>query len=185
MQYKGCFSKIIYTYDEIVERIGKLAEEINSHYKSIENEEIYVIGVLDGSFVFCGHLLPLLNFEAIFKTVKLSLYGTKTYAKKENLSFEANFEKSDIKNKRVLVLEDLLDTGLTLELMKEKLKKEYEASDVKTCVLFRKVTKNSEQGKADWVGLDIPNEWVAGFGLDSRNKYRNYKHLGVVKIEKR
>lgn len=183
-QYNGCFSKILYTNDEILNRIKELAKEINSYYKSVEDEEIIVISILDGSFIFSGHLVPQLDFNVIFKTLKISLYGKKTYAKKEDLILEVNFNKELVKNKKVLVLEDLLDTGMSLEILKEKLV-EFGASDIKICVLFRKELKANEQIKVDWHGLSIPNEWVAGFGIDSRDKYRNFKHLGIVKIEKR
>lgn len=184
MQYNGCFSKIIHTNDAIKKKIKELAIQINSYYKSFENEDIVVVGILDGSLVFCGHLLPKLEFNVIFKTTKVSLYGSKTYARKQDLVFQSNFDFSILKNKKVLILEDLLDTGMTLELLVEKFL-EHQAQEVKICVLFKKNLPNKKQYPVDWIGLEIPNEWVAGFGIDSRDKYRNYKHLGAVKIEKR
>lgn len=184
MQYNECFTKIVYTNDEIVKKINELAVDINSYYRSLENEEILVIGVLEGSLVFCGHILPKMDFNLVFKTVKVSVYGSKTFARKEDLIFETHFDPKLVKGKKVLILEDLLDTGMTLGILKDKLF-ELGATDIKICVLFKKLLKNQEQIFCDWVGLTIPNEWVAGFGIDSRNKYRNYKHLGIVKIEKR
>lgn len=184
MQYNGCFSKILYTYDEITKRINELALEINSYYKSFQGEDIIVIGILDGSLVFVGHLLPKLDYNLIFKTAKVSLYGSKTFARKEDMIFNLNFDESILRNKKVLILEDLLDTGMTLDVLVEKIL-QCGAQEVKVCVLFKKNLKNHKQFPVDWIGLDVPNEWVAGFGIDSREKYRNYKHLGVVKIEKR
>lgn len=183
-QYNGCFSKILYTNDDILKRIHELSIEINSYYRSIDDKEIYVLGVLDGAFVFCGNILPKFDFNVIFKTVKVSVYGSKTYAKKEDLIYQPNFDEEDIAGKNILILEDLLDTGITLEVLKNKLI-EKGAKDVKVCVLFKKDLGQKEQMKVDWYGLSVPNEWIAGFGIDSRGKYRNFKHLGVVKIEKR
>lgn len=183
-QYDGCFSKILFSYTEIKKRIKELANEINSCYKSIENDEVIVLGVLDGSFVFCGHILPYLNFNIIFKTAKISMYGNKTYADENDMLMDFNFDAQIVKNKRILILEDLLDTGLTLKKLKDKLI-EIGAKEVKICVLFRKKLNNKMQIDVDWYGYDIPNDWVAGFGIDSRGKYRNFKHLGVLKIEKR
>lgn len=184
MQYEGCFTKILYTYDEIQKRIKELAIEINSYYKSLQSEEILVLSILDGALMFTGQILPKLNFNIIFKTVRASVYGNKTYAKVEDLILDIHFDTALIKNKHILILEDLLDTGITLKIMRQKLL-ELGAKNVKICVLFKKDLKQEIDIKPDWIGLPIPNEWVAGFGIDSRDKYRNFKHLGIVKIEKR
>lgn len=184
MQYEGCFTKILYTYDEIQKRISELATEINSYYKSLQNEEVLVISILDGALMYTGQILPKLDFNVIFKTAKVSVYGKKTYAKVEDLILNINFEEELIKDKHVLVLDDLLDTGTTLKIFKDKLYR-LGAKNVKISVLFEKKLKQDVEIVPDWSGLPIPNEWVAGFGIDSRDKYRNFKHLGIVKIEKR
>lgn len=179
------FIKILYSYDEIIKSIKKLSFDLNGYYKSFENEEIVVITILDGSIVFTGNILPELDFNTIFKTVKVSVYGNRIQPKKNDFEMNENYTKNDISGHKVLVLDGLVDTGRTLELVTSKLK-EYGASDIKTCTLFKKDPKNRKVlFSPDWFGLLIPNEWVAGFGMDSRDKYRNVKHLGIVKIDRR
>lgn len=182
--YQDCFTKILYSYQEIQEEIKKIAFKLNAYYKSFEDSEVVVIPILDSSIVFAGHLLPLLDFPTIFKSVKMTFDGVKSSSKNSNVKVVANFEPNDIKGYKILVLDSIIDTGIRLEKICEFIKK-CDVLEIKTCTLFNKANDFKDKKYPDWFGLRIPNEWVAGFGLDSRDKYRNFKHLGVVKIEKR
>lgn len=178
------FEKIVWTNSEIIRAIDRIADNLNLYYKSYgSNHKIMVISVLDGSLVFTGNIINKLEFNLILKTAKISLYGSKLHPKKENLVINLNFEKELIKDKRILILEDLIDTGMTLDIFKNYLYNNG-AYEVKICSLFKKdISARKNHVEVDWYGLDVPNAWVAGFGIDSRDKYRNFKHLGIVKID--
>lgn len=177
------FEKIIWTNSEIITAIDKIADELNAYYQSYNDEEILIISILDGSIIFSGHLLTRLDFNLTFKSAKISLYGSKLHPKKEDLVINLNFEKELISGKKILILEDLVDTGLTLDIFKSYLINNG-ATEVKICSLFKKdISARKTNIDIDWYGLDIPNQWVAGFGIDSRGKFRNFKHLGIVKID--
>lgn len=179
----GNFSKILYTYEEIIKAIKKLSFDLNGYYRSLEGEEIVVIALLDGGLVFAGNLLLELDFNIIFKTAKGPIYVVGKNGRREVTIYE-NYIPSDVKGRHVLVLDGLQNTGKTIERIVKNLIS-YGAVKVKTCVLFKKENKDKNIVPPDWFGLLIPNEWVAGFGTDSRDKYRNIKHLGIVKIDRR
>ncbi len=190
--FRNYFVKIIYPYEDIVSLIQKVSDRINAYYKSFGGEEIVVIAVLEGGIVFSGHLLLNLDFNLFFKSLKVINTDPNNLEKKENLKVIANIKNEEIKEKRILILDTLIDTGLTLECVCNFIK-EFKPKEIKICTLFKK-EKNKDKDSSnppknlvepDWFGALIPNQWVAGFGLDSRNKYRNIKHLGVVRIEKR
>ncbi|MGY6172425.1 phosphoribosyltransferase [Candidatus Mycoplasma pogonae] len=177
------FNKVIWNKEQIELAIQKIANNLNNHYKD-EIEEVLVIAVLDGSVVFAGHLLPYLDFKLIFKTTKLSLYGKEIRISEDNtIEAKFDFEIGIFANKKVLILEDLVDTGKTLKIFKTFLLSSG-AKDIKIATLFRKsISVRKVDIEPDWWGLDIPDEWVAGFGIDSRGKYRNCNFLGIVKPE--
>lgn len=182
--YQDCFAKILFSYEEIKDVIKKLSFELNAYYKSFENSDVVVIPILDSSVIFAGHLLPLLDFSTIFKTVKMTFLGHKSVSKNSNIKVIANFDPSEIKGHKILILDTIIDTGVRLQKVCDFIKN-CDVEEIKTCTLFNKTSEYKDKYKPDWIGTNIPNEWVAGFGLDSRDKYRNFKHLGVVKIEKR
>ncbi|MDE5949896.1 MAG: hypothetical protein K2G54_03395 [Malacoplasma sp.] len=191
--FRNCFVKIIYPYDDIISFINKISNNVNAYYKSFNGEEIVIIAVLEGSIAFAGYLLMTLDFNVIFKSLKVVSEDSTNPSKRDNLKVVANIKANEIKNKRVLIIDTLMDTGKTLHCVYSYVK-DLEPKDIKICTLFKKDKSKDEDFikspnkallKLDWYGATIPNQWVAGFGLDSRNKYRNIKHLGVVRIEKR
>ena len=191
--FRNCFIKIIYPYADIIGFINKISNNLNAYYKSFNDEEIVIIAVLEGSITFAGYLLMTLDFNVVFKSLKVINEDYANLGRRDNLKVIANISTNEIKNKRVLIIDTLIDTAKTLNCVYRYIK-DFEPKDIKICTLFKKeVNKendllrmhNKDLLKVDWYGAKIPNQWVAGFGLDSRNKYRNIKHLGVVRIEKR
>lgn len=173
------FSKILYTYDEILARVQTLANEINAYYA--DKGEVLVVPILDGSIVFAGHMIPLLDFDLNVRCTKISsYYETKNSTGKPKMMI--SIDMSLVKNKTILILEDLIDQGYTLDMFKKYLL-ELGAKDVKICVLFNKQIPTASQRAVnpDWNGFLIPDVWVAGFGIDSESKFRNYKNFGIVK----
>ncbi len=108
-----------------------------------------------------------------------SYHGTKSTGK---LNFRQH-EIADVKNRHVLLMDDILDSGLTLATIKERLLYEKSAESVSCCVLLEKNVQRSAEIKADYVGFNIENEFVVGYGLDFKENYRNLPYIGVLKEE--
>lgn len=172
------FSKILYTKEEIEKRIKELAIEINTFYKHTSN--VLFVPILDGSLVFSGKLLLDLDFDLEVYSTKISSYS---FNKKSNgkPKIITPFTEELVKGKDILLVDDMIDTGHTLKLFSDYLIS-LGAKSVKVCILFnKKVNKRIKEVNLDFVGLDIPDEWVAGYGVDSCGKLRNFKHFGIVK----
>jgi hypoxanthine phosphoribosyltransferase len=90
---------------------------------------------------------------------------------------------ADVRGRHVLILDDILDSGLTLQAIKERLAAEAGAASLRSCVLLRKNVARESDVQADYVGFDIPNEFVVGYGLDYNEQYRNLPYIGVLKEE--
>lgn len=176
------FEKILIANDEINKKIKEIANEINKEYK--DKKDVLIIPILDGSIVFAGQIIPLLDFDLILKSTRVSLYENNTFVDRNKLTnIKIDFDKSLIVDKDIIIIEDLIDTGNTLNLLKNYLL-ENKARSVKICILFKKEIDPREiEIDIDWFCFSVPNEWIAGFGVDSKSKFRNFKHLGIVKKE--
>ncbi len=178
MKNNDYFSQILFTYDEINQRIEELASELNATYQDI-NEDILVIPIMDGSLVFASHIILNLDFALHVRSTKISSYDEKTNSN-HNPQICTNIPLDKIKQRRILILEDLVDTGLTLSKFSKYLL-DNGAKEVKICVLFKKDIPHRELDyNIDFLGFTIPNEWVAGFGIDSQGNFRNLRDFGIV-----
>lgn len=178
-KFKKHFKKILFTYDEIIEGIDKISEQINEYYKN--KKDILVVPILDGSIVFSGHIIPKFDFDLTVRATKISSYYN-TRKSNEEPKINISIDMSMVKGKTILILEDLIDKGITLKMFKNYLL-DLGAKEVKICVLFNKKIKEIENReiKPDWNCFFIEDEWVAGFGVDSESKFRNCPFFGVVK----
>lgn len=178
-KFEKYFKKILYTYDEIIEGIDNISKEINKYYKN--KKDVLVVPILDGSIVFAGHIIPKLDFDLCVRGTKISSYYN-TRKSNEKPKINISIDMSMVKGKTILILEDLIDQGHTLEMFKKYLL-DLGAKDVKICVLFNKKIKDikNRKIKPDWNCFFIEDEWVAGFGVDSESKFRNCPFFGVVK----
>ncbi|MGL4947980.1 MAG: phosphoribosyltransferase [Mycoplasma sp.] len=169
---------VIYTFDEIMARVKELSTEMNDYYA--DKDQVLVVPVLDGSIVFVGQILPMLDFEMNLRATKISSYLNNRKSNGEP-KIHISIDMSLVKDKTILILEDLIDRGHTLSMFKKYLL-DLGAKDVKICVLFNKKVKNYKEREItpDWNGFFIEDEWVAGFGIDSESKYRNFPHFGRV-----
>jgi hypoxanthine phosphoribosyltransferase len=168
-------SKILFHETTILSRLDVLANEITEHYK---DKEFTVISILNGSFIFMADLLRRIQLPMQMDCWSVSSYhGTKS-------SGLINFRQSDIadvSNRHVLLLDDILDSGLTLHTIKQKLLQEKNAKSVKSCVLLNKQVKRNADIEADYTGFFIGQEFVVGYGLDYNEKYRNLPFVGILK----
>ena len=164
---------------ELVEkRIKELARQIEKDYAG---EEIYCVGLLKGSVIFLSDLVKELNIPVIIDFMSVSSYGSETVS-----SGDVKILKDtdlDLRGKHVLIVEDIIDTGLTLEHVIRYFKESKGVKTLKTCTLLSKPERRKVNIDIDYVGFDVPDKFVIGYGLDYDQKYRNLPYIAVVVFE--
>jgi len=165
--------KVLFHESTILSRLDELAHEITTDYRG---KDLTVIAVLNGSFVFMADLLRRIPLPLQLDCLSVSSYhGTRTTG-------TVNFRQSnvaDFRDRHVLLLDDILDSGHTLHAIRDRLASEG-ALSLRTCVLLRKSVERAREINADYVAFDIPNEFVVGYGLDYNENYRNLPFVGVI-----
>lgn len=170
--------KILLSEKDIEKIVTDLANDINYDFK---NEEIILVGLLKGSAVFMSDLLRKITLPCEIDFMTASSYGSKTTS-----SGDVRITKDltiDIKDKNVIIVEDIIDSGNTLSCVFKILKKR-EPKNLKLCSLLSKPDRREVNDvKIDYLGEEIPDEFVVGYGLDFDEKYRNLPYIGVLKRE--
>ena len=162
--------QVLLTEAEIAARVNALGRSISKTYR---RERPLFLGVMNGALFFLADLLRAVEVEAEIATVRLASYrGTESTGRVRGLASL----RTEVKGRRVVIVDDILDTGRTLTALKERLK-ELGATDVKICVLLAKRRKRELAIKADWVGFRIPDRFVVGYGLDYEGRYRGLKAI--------
>lgn len=161
----------------ILTRLTALAEEITADY---QGKDLTTVSILNGSIIFSADLLRRIPLPLQVDGWRASSYaGTESTGK---ITF-GQTNLTNFKGRHVLLLDDILDTGLTLSAVKDHFIANSGAASVKTCVLLRKDVKRTHAIEANYVGFDIPNEFVVGYGLDYNEKYRNLPFIGILTDE--
>ena len=159
-------------------RIKELAKQIEKDYAG---EELYCVGLLKGSVVFLSDLVKEINSPVIIDFMSVSSYGSETVS-----SGDVKILKDtdlDLRGKNVLIVEDIIDTGLTLEHVIRYFKESKGVKTLKTCTLLSKPERRKVNIDIDYVGFDVPDKFVIGYGLDYDQKYRNLPYIAVVVFE--
>jgi hypoxanthine phosphoribosyltransferase len=176
MKIKGKELELLIPESEIKKKVKELAEQIS---KDFEGKEILAVGILKGSFIFLADLVRELKGKVFIDFMQVSSYHT------EMESFgEVIFVKeltTDIKNKNVLIIDDIIDTGRTLKALVEALSLR-EPNILKTCVLLDKKDRREVDYDADYTGFIIPDKFVVGYGLDWSEEGRTLKDIFYVKV---
>ena len=162
----------------ILSRLDALAAEITAAYRG---KELTVIAVLNGSLVFAADLLRRVPLP-----LKLDCLSVASYHGGTESSGVVTFNQlrlPDIAGRHVLIVDDILDTGRTLNAICEKLRQEARPLSVAICVLLRKAKVRAAELEADYVGFDIGDEFVIGYGLDFQERYRNLPFVGTLRRE--
>ena len=163
--------KILITRDEIAETVDRLAREIQRDY---QGKEPLLIGILKGSFVFMADLIRRLDLPLELDFVRLSTYGgCRESSGKPRI---ADGVKMPMKGKDVLVVEDIVDTGISTSFLLEYLKRKRPAS-LKLCALTDKPSRRRVTVPIDYRGFTVPNKFIVGYGLDCDQKFRNLPHI--------
>ncbi|MEE2742485.1 MAG: hypoxanthine phosphoribosyltransferase [Bdellovibrionota bacterium] len=159
--------------EKIQERIKELAEVISKDYKG---EEVIVVGVLNGCFMFCADLLRELDLPVITEFMAASSYGEGTTTSGQvDILLDI---KTDIKGKNVLFVEDIVDTGHTFKKILEMIKTRGPKS-VKIASLLSKPARREHEIDIDYLAFEIEDKFVVGYGLDLAGKYRELPYIGI------
>lgn len=165
--------KILLSEKQIETRVRKLAEEISLDYA--DKGELVLVGVLKGSFIFLADLSRRLTIPRHIEFLSVSSYTEGSTQGAVRLVMDV---RQDIKDRHVLVVEDIVDTGNTLHYLLNMLESRQPAS-VKTCALLHKAHMTQVDIKIDYLGFSIGDEWVVGYGLDFAEQDRTLPYIGV------
>lgn len=166
--------KILIDEKSLMGRIKELADEINAHYG--DSEELTVVCVLKGAVMFFAELSKYLKMPVRMEFVSLSSYGD---AQKSSGKVSAlNLSLPPLEGKNVLVVEDIMDTGLTLNFLLDFMRTKCKAKDVKLAVMFDKKCARKYPIAPDFSAYDVGDKFILGFGLDYGELYRNLPYIG-------
>ncbi|HEY6337208.1 MAG TPA: hypoxanthine phosphoribosyltransferase [Candidatus Sulfotelmatobacter sp.] len=179
--------KVLITRDEITKRVAELGAEISRDFKG---EPVMLVGVLKGAAIFLADLSRQLDLDATFDFIGVSSYGNRPSPTQElksgwDSTGEVKLTKDvdqTLKDKNVIVVEDILDTGLTLTYLKKMLLARQPRS-LKIAALLDKPSRRKLPLQGDYIGFKIPDEFVVGYGLDYAERYRNLADICVVPRE--
>lgn len=166
--------EILLTREAINVRVQELADMISRDY---QGKEIIIVGILKGAFVFMADLIRSLQISCIVDFVRLASYGSKTVSS-EQIVITKDIEIS-ITGRDVLVVEDIVDTGLTLSYLVDRLKKR-DPETLKVCVFLDKNDRRKVTFEADYVGFHIEDRFVVGYGLDYNEMFRFLPDICVI-----
>jgi len=159
--------KIIINRDEIAKAVNRLAREINRDY---QGKHPLLVSVLKGSFMFTADLIRQLDLPLELDFVRLSSYGTTRESSGRVKVVQGT--KTPVKDKDVLVVEDIVDTGITISFLLDYLRKKQPAS-LKVCTLTDKPSRRRVPVPIDYRGFTVPNKFIVGYGLDLNQRFRN------------
>ena len=167
--------KVLFTEDEIQRRIKELSEEMNKFYKG---EEVYAICVLKGAVMFATDLVKNLNMSLKMEFIRLSSYngGTTTSGKVNAVDISL----PDLNNKNVLIIEDIVDTGLTAKFLLDFMNCNFHTKSTKFCSLLDKKIKRVTEVEPDYYGFEVDDKFLVGYGLDYDGYYRNLRYIGYA-----
>lgn len=165
--------KILFNEEQLQERITELAKELDADYKG---KELIVISILKGALYFTIDLTKKMKTPIIFETIHAHSYeGTESTGNvviKDDISI-------DIQGKDILIVEDIIDTGRTLDKIKKKLLSK-KPNSLKVAVLINKPARRKIEVPIDYVGFNIENKFIIGYGFDYDEKYRNLPYIGYI-----
>ncbi len=166
--------KVLYTEDDIHRRLGELAADIERDYA---DRDVLLVGVLKGAVMVMADLARAMRRHVAMDWMAVSSYGSGT--KSSGVVRILKDLDTDISGKDVLIVEDIIDTGLTLSWLVSNLRSRGPAS-VEICALLRKPDAAKTNVEVKYVGFEIPNEFVVGYGLDYDERFRNLRVVGTL-----
>jgi hypoxanthine phosphoribosyltransferase len=174
---KEDISDIVVSKEEIHNMVQHLADRVSEDYKG---KDLVMIGILKGGFVFLADLVRAMKIPAGIDFISVSSYGSSTDSSGiVKISKDVDI---DVKDRHVLFVEDIVDTGLTLKHLKE-LFKTREPQSIKICSAFDKPSRRAVDVEIEYMGIQVPDCFLVGYGLDYNEKYRTLPYLCNLKID--
>lgn len=170
-------AKILLTKEQIADKVAEMGAAISRDYTG---KDLLMISVLKGSVVFMADLMRALSIPAKIDFMSVSSYGHGT--KTSGIVKIIKDIDIELEKKHLLIVEDILDSGVTLAYLKELLETRNPAS-IRIATLCDKPSRRTADIRADYVGFEVPNEFIVGYGLDYIETYRNLPYIGVLKPE--
>jgi hypoxanthine phosphoribosyltransferase len=161
----------------IAARVEALAREISEFYRG--TDKLVVVGLLRGSFIFIADLVRELDLPVEIDFIEVSSYGNSTESSREVRVLKDL--RGEIEGRDVLVVEDIVDTGYTLKHVLDILATRH-PKRMEVCALLDKPSRREVDVKARWIGFEIPDKFVVGYGIDYAQRNRNLSHIGAVKF---
>lgn len=169
-------SKVLISEEELDARIAEIAQEINKEFKG---EKVIIVGVLKGSFMFMSDLIKKINLDTEVYFLKAESYGRGTTTS-GTVKITKDIE-CDINGENVIVVEDIIDSGFTMKEVFALLQKR-NPKTLKLCSCLSKPDRRECEIDIDYLGFEIPDKFVVGYGLDYAEKYRNLPYIGYLEI---
>ena len=167
-------SRVLIPAETIQKRVTELARQISHDFQGVER--LYLVGILKGAFIFLADLARQLEVPHSVDFMALSSYGKTTTSGAVRIIMDL---REPVEGQHLLIVEDILDTGHTLSYLYRSLKERNPAS-IHTCVLVRKI-RPSQDVPVDYLGFDIPDVWVVGYGLDFADQHRTLPYIAELK----
>lgn len=167
--------QVLISEETLEKRIAELGKQITEDY---DNKDLLVVGILKGANIFMSDLVRKINTKMMMDFMVVSSYGSGAVSSGvvkiiKDLDF-------DIEGKHIVIVEDIIDTGLTLSYLKEYLENRHAAS-VKICSLLNKPSRRQNHVEIDYLGFEVPDEFIIGYGIDYAENYRNLPFIGTLK----
>ena len=171
---------VLISENDVHVRIAELGSQITKFYQEKQIDSLVVVGLLRGSFMFMADIVRQINLPVEIEFMTTSSYGT-GMTTNHDVRITKDLD-GDIKGKHVLIVEDIIDTGYTLEKVRDILNLRDPAS-LAICTLLDKPSRREVEVPVEWVGFEIPDEFVVGYGIDYAQRHRNLGYIGKVVLE--
>lgn len=172
--------KVLFTEEEIDKMVTDIAEKIDEDQQNLGGR-LLLLCILKGSVVFMGDLMKKIKTPVEIDFMKVSSYGASSYSSGE-LKITLDLNREDLSDLHIIIVEDIIDSGNTLSKLVPYLRGRGAAS-VRSCTLLDKPSRRKVDYHADYVGVEIPDEFVVGYGLDYDERYRALPYIGILKRE--
>jgi len=169
--------EILFTAEQLAARVKAMGAAISADYAG---KTITMVGVLRGAVIFMSDLVRAIDIPAVMDFMAVSSYGMST-ASSGVVRILKDLDE-EVEGKHIIIAEDIVDTGLTLNYLLENIRTRNPAS-VKVCALLNKPSRRKVEVPLEYVGFEIPDQFVVGYGLDYAGHYRNLPFIGVLKPE--
>lgn len=169
--------RVLFDEEALKAKVAELGAALTEDYR---DKKPLMVGILNGAMVFYADLIRQLKVPMETDFMRLSSYGSSSVSS-ENVQIKKDLD-TDIKGRHIVVVEDIIDSGNTMLYLMNRLK-DRGAASVKLCALFSKPSRRKVEVKIDYLGWEIPDEFIVGYGLDFAERYRNLPMVGVLKWE--